>query len=59
MYFFQFNLIQVMGPFVHTLSQNKKSAVSFPVLYHFKPNKGFYNLKKPDLIGRNRYQFCT
>ena len=34
---FQFDLIQVVGPFVHTLSHNKKKqAMRYPAQHHFK-----------------------
>ena len=55
--FVLFDLIQVMGPFMHTLSHHKKTALRYPSLLYFKPNKGWCTLKKPDVMGTNRYHF--
>ena len=29
----------------------------YPDLHHFKPNKGYQILRKPDMMGTNRYHF--
>ena len=46
-----------MGPSVHTLSHNKKAAVHYPALHHFKPSKGQRTLKKLGVMRANGYHF--